>query len=109
MGIDIEFNVEPSQNYITLGLVYVEPDGTWKKPTGDFADLVLTVAPEVSIESAIADRVTPGGRLFSMFLRLFALAREDERLMAILRDYEIRAAHGYPTSPEGAKTIWPPT
>ena len=32
MGIDIEFNVEPSQNYITLGLIYVEPDGTWKKP-----------------------------------------------------------------------------
>ena len=74
------------------------PGGEFKiQPT--VVDVKVVIAEGQDIDQVIA---SPGfhGRLAGLFVRLTRLAREDERLAELLRDYAIEIDHG-------PRRLWP--
>ena len=69
-------------------------------PGTEYVDIRITFSTEESLERALHAPKENADRLGGFFVKLVRLAREDERLAALMREYVIEVA-------VGGRTLWP--
>lgn len=78
---------------VVAGRLLLGADAVRVGPQHNLVDVLIQTGPDCPVEALARGPLagmSPAQRIGSLFVRLVKLARDDERLAEILRDYEVR-------------------